>query len=135
MNRILSYILGAFLLGTVSLAQDSRTDSLLNLTSVRTGEELSRTFYELSLELLEINVDSALYFASQAELLLQKADPKNLLPLLYKSKGGIYESKMVPERSLFYYNKAYEDFIKLENHQEYTPLCAERRSPAFRGSW
>jgi len=118
MKRILIYILITFGLIPVSYTQDVKIDSLLNLTSVVTGEQLSRTYYDLSLELLEINPDSALYFANQAELLLKKDDPKNLLPMLYKSKGIIYESKLVPERSLFYFNKAYEEFIKLENHHE-----------------
>ena len=93
-------------------------DSLKNLTSLQVGAELSRTYYELSLQLRAENPDSALYFANQAELILQKDDPQNLLPFLYKSKGYIYEEKLVTERSLFYYRKAYDEFIKLENYHE-----------------
>lgn len=91
---------------------------MIRLTSRLTGDALTRTYYELSLALRKTNPDSALYFANQAELILQKSDPENLLPLLYKSKGKIYEVKMVTDRSLFYYQKAYDAFIKLEEYPE-----------------
>ena len=87
-------------------------------TTVLSGDKLARTYYELSVELKEEETDSALHFANQAELILLKADPENLLPLLFKNKGKIYSIKLVSDRSLFYYNKAYDEFIKLENHQE-----------------
>jgi signal transduction histidine kinase len=85
---------------------------------VQSGEELGKIYYELSVELQSINSDSALYYANQSELIFQKGDSKSLLPYLFKSKGKIYEIKMVTDRSLFYYNKAYEEFIKLENQHE-----------------
>ena len=62
--------------------------------------------------------DSALYYANQAELLFTKSDPDQLLPFLFKNKGRIYEIKMAYERSLLYYRKAYDEFIKAGNHQE-----------------
>jgi len=83
-----------------------------------TDNELATTFYELSLSLQEEYPDSALYFANRAELMLQRNDPETLLPFLYKSKGQIYENKLVTERSLLYYKKAYDEFIKLENYSE-----------------
>ncbi|MCK4880934.1 MAG: tetratricopeptide repeat-containing sensor histidine kinase, partial [Bacteroidales bacterium] len=76
------------------------------------------TYYELSLSLQEEYPDSALYFANRAELMLQRNDPESLLPFLYKSKGQIYENKLVTERSLLYYKKAYDEFIKLEDYTE-----------------
>jgi len=99
-------------------AQNNSIDSLLNLTAVLSGEELGKIYYELSVELQSFNSDSALYYANQSELIFQKGDSKSLLPYLFKSKGKIYEIKMVTDRSLFYYNKAYEEFIKLENQHE-----------------
>lgn len=100
------------------VAQDSRVDSLLSMTVELTDNELATTFYELSLSLYTDYPDSALYFANRAELLLQRNDPESLLPFLYKSKGQIYEMKMLAERSLLYYRRAYDEFIKLENYQE-----------------
>jgi len=99
-------------------AQNNSIDSLLNLTAVLSGEELGKIYYELSVELQSFNSDSALYYANQSELIFQKGDSKSLLPYLFKSKGKIYEIKMVTDRSLVYYNKAYEEFIKLENQHE-----------------
>jgi len=98
--------------------QSSRTDSLLNRTGDVTDDKLARTFYELSLSLLEEYPDSALYFANRAELILQRNDPESLLPYLYKSKGRIYHAKLVVERSIFHFKKAYDEFIKLENYDE-----------------
>jgi signal transduction histidine kinase len=83
-----------------------------------TDNELASTFYELSLSLQEEYPDSALYFANRAELMLQRNDPETLLPYVFKSKGQIYENKRVTERSLLYYRKAYDEFIKLENYIE-----------------
>ncbi len=99
-------------------AQESRTDSLLSMTTVQSDNELSRTYYELSLALQGVYTDSALYFANRAESILQRSDPDNLLPSLFKSKGKIYALKLVPERAIFYYRKAYDEFIKLENYHE-----------------
>lgn len=78
-----------------------------------TGNDLGRIFHELSLELKADRVDSALYYANQAELILSKNDPDILLPFVYKNKGEIYKTKLVYERSLSYYLRAYEEFIKL----------------------
>ena len=99
-------------------AQESRADSLLNVTSLQSDNELATTYYELSLALQTVYTDSALYFANRAETILQKGDPNNLLPFLYKSKGKIYALKLLTERSIFYYRKAYDEFIKLENYHE-----------------
>ena len=123
MKRILIHILPAFVLFSISNAQDSRVDSLTAMTTTLSGDELSRTYYELSVELQESETDSALHYANQAELILLKNDPDNLLPKLYKSKGKIYEIKLFNDRSLLYYSKAYDEFIKLENHQE-IGICA-----------
>lgn len=118
MKRFLFHILPAFMLFSISYAQDSRVDSLTAVATTLSGDELSRTYYILSLELQDAEPDSALYFANQAELILLKNDPGHLLPRLYKSKGKIYENKLFNDRSLFYYSKAYDEFIKLENHKE-----------------
>lgn len=118
MKRFLIHILPAFILFTNVDGQDSRIDSLTAMTTTLTGDNLSRTYYVLAVELQNTLPDSALYFANQAELILLKNDPDHLLPRLYKSKGKIYENKLYNDRSLFYYSKAYEEFIKLENHQE-----------------
>ncbi len=118
MRKFLFYILIPIVFVGFSNAQDSKVDSLLNQTAVISGQGLSKLYYELSRELQDSNPDSALYFANQSELALQKDDPEKLLPYLYKSKGKIYEIKMVTDRSLFYYNKAYEEFIKLEDQLE-----------------
>jgi len=85
---------------------------------VVTDNELATTFYELSLSLQVEYPDSALYFANRAELMLQRNDPESLLPFLFKSKGQIYKNKLLIERSLLYYKKAYDEFIKLENFIE-----------------
>ncbi len=118
MNRIL--ILICFVCWPFShfYAQESRVDSLLNKVVIESDHELANTYYELSLSLQETNPDSALYFANRAELILQRNDPESLLPFLYKSKGKIYKNKLLTERSLLYYRKAYDEFIKLENYTE-----------------
>jgi len=118
MNRILILICIACWPFSHLLSQDTRTDSLLNMAVVVTDNELATTFYELSLSLQVEFPDSALYFANRAELMLQRNDPKSLLPYVFKSKGEIYKNKLVTERSLLYYQKAYEEFIKLENYTE-----------------
>lgn len=123
MNRILILICITCLpLGDLG-AQDSRVDSLLKMAVRVTDNELATTFYELSLSLQEEYPDSALYFANRAELILQRNDPESLLPFLFKSKGQIYKNKLFIERSLLYYKKAYDEFIKLENIKE-TGNCA-----------
>ncbi|MCK5693672.1 MAG: tetratricopeptide repeat-containing sensor histidine kinase, partial [Bacteroidales bacterium] len=53
-----------------------------------------------------------------------------LLPFLYKSKGQIYENKLVTERSLLYYKKAYDEFIKLENFSE-LGSCAHKMGDLY----
>jgi len=130
MNRILSLIcLACFPFGHL-YAQDSRVDSLLDQAVSLTDNELATTYYELSLSLQEEYPDSALYFANRAELLLQKNDQETLLPFLYKSKGQIYENKLVTERSLLYYKKAYDEFIKLENYSE-LGSCAHKMGDLY----
>ena len=99
-------------------SQESRIDSLLGKTVVENDSELANTFYELSLSLQDAYPDSALYFANRAELILQRNDPESLLPFIYKSKGKIYMNKLLTERSLLYYRKAYDEFIKQENYPE-----------------
>jgi len=118
MNRILISICLAIWPCSQLFAQDSRVDSLLNMAVVVTDNELATTFYELSLSLQTEYPDSALYFANRAELMLQRNDPESLLPFLFKSKGQIYNNKLLVERSLLYFKKAYDEFIKLENYTE-----------------
>ncbi|MDF1576169.1 MAG: tetratricopeptide repeat-containing sensor histidine kinase [Bacteroidales bacterium] len=84
----------------------------------RTDNEQATTYYELSLSLQKDFPDSALYFANRAELILQRNDPESLLPFIYKSKGQIYELKLLTERSLLYYRKAYDEFIRLEDFDQ-----------------
>lgn len=118
MNRISILICIAFLPLSHLNAQGTRTDSLLTMADVVTDNKLATTYYELSLSLQDEFPDSALYYANRAELMLQRNDPESLLPFLFKSKGQIYEIKLVPERSLLYYRKAYDAFIKLQNFNE-----------------
>ncbi|TFH22924.1 MAG: sensor histidine kinase [Bacteroidia bacterium] len=118
MKRLLTMVCLAIWPVSLFFAQESRADSLLSMTSVQTDNELARTYYELSLALQAVYTDSALYFANRAETILQRGDPGKLLPFLYKSKGKIYALKLVTERSIFYYRKAYDEFIKLENYHE-----------------
>lgn len=118
MNRILILICLVCWNFGLLYAQDSRVDSLLNKVTGVNDNESASAYYELSLSLQEEYPDSALYFANRAELILQRNDPESLLPYLYKSKGQIYERKLITERSLLYYRKAYDEFIKLENFTE-----------------
>lgn len=118
MNRILLLVFLAIWAFKPFYGQDSRTDSLLSMTVEASDNKLATTFYELSLSLQDEYPDSALYFANRAELMLHRSDPRSLLPYLFKSKGRIYKLKLVTERSLFYYRKAYDEFIKLENYNE-----------------
>ena len=118
MNRILILLCLICWPITQQYAQDSRTDSLLSMSQSLSDDDLANTFYELSLSLQEEFPDSALYYANRAELMLQRNDPESLLPFLFKSKGRIYEIKLHTERSLLYYQKAYDEFIKLENNIE-----------------
>jgi signal transduction histidine kinase len=118
MNRSLILICTALWTASCLYGQDSRTDSLLVRANEVTDNKLAATYYELSLSLQEEYPDSALYFANRAELMLQRNDPETLLPYLYKSKAQIYNKKLVTERSLLYFRKAYDEFIKLENYSE-----------------
>lgn len=118
MNRFLTLICIAIWTSTSLYGQESRTDSLLIRADEVTDNKLASTYYELSLSLQEEFPDSALYFANRAELMLQRNDPESLLPFVYKSKGQIYSNKLVIERSLLYFKKAYDEFIKLENSHE-----------------
>ena len=125
MKRILTMLCLVLWPFSLFFAQETRTDSLLNLAPLQSDHELARTYYELSLALQAVYTDSALQYANRAESILQKNDPQNLLPLLFKSKGKIYALKLLTERSIFYYRKAYDEFIKLENHREIAD-CALR---------
>ncbi len=118
MKRLLTVLCLAIWPFSLFFAQETRADSLLDMTVVQSDNELAKTYYELSLVLQSVYPDSALQFANRAETLLQKGDPENLLPFLFKSKGGIYRLKLLTERSIFYYRKAYDEFIKLENYHE-----------------
>ena len=118
MKKILLQITAVFLFLSISVAQDPGNDSLRAISRVTSGDDLAKTYYELSVQLLDSFPDSALYFANQAELILLKSDPDHLLPPLFKQKGKIYDVKMVSDRSLIYYRKAYDEYIKLEDHQE-----------------
>lgn len=118
MNRILILLCAVCWNFSLLYAQDSRVDSLLNMITGVNDDESASAYYELSLSLQEEYPDSALYYANRAELILQRNDPESLLPFLYKSKGQIYERKLINERSLLYYRKAYDEFIKLENFTE-----------------
>jgi signal transduction histidine kinase len=98
--------------------QDASVDSLMALSMDASGSKLAGIYYELSLALQDLDSDSALYYANQAEIILTKNDPNLLLPYLFKRKGKIYEKRMANDRSLVYYRKAYEEFIKADNQQE-----------------
>ncbi len=100
------------------VAQESRRDSLFALSREVTGSELAHVYYELSTQLLDSLPDSALYFANQAELIFNRSDPDAMLPTLFKLKGSIYEKIRIIDRSLFYYRKAYDEFIKVGDNQE-----------------
>lgn len=117
-RRILAHMALLFFLVIGSLAQDSGIDSLVNMTDKAVGHDLARIYFELSTELKESDTDSALYYANQAELMLTKDDPDQLLPHLYKNKGEIYEKRLAYDRSLVYYRKAYDEFIREDNWQE-----------------
>lgn len=123
MKRILLQIPAIFiLLGTI-VAQDSTTDSLMAISRITSGNDLALAYFDLSVQLQDSLPDSSLYYANQAEIQLLKNDPDNLLPFLFKQKGKIYMLKNLNERSLFYYRKAYDGFIRLENQLE-TGDCA-----------
>lgn len=94
------------------------SDSLLNALQSAPEDEHARIYYELSLSMRPDQPDSALFYASRAELILQRNDPDALLPYLYKSKGEIYGEKLAAERSLLYYRKAYDEFLRLEQYNE-----------------
>jgi len=98
--------------------QNASVDSLVDLSLKASGNDLAALYYELSIVLRDSDTDSALYYANQAELMLTKDDPDLLLPGLYKNKGRIYEMRMANDRSLVYYRKAYEEFIKADNQKE-----------------
>ncbi len=117
MKNILLLTFVLLLYGTV-FAQDSKNDSLIALSRELTGNELASTYFDLSKHLLDSLPDSALYFANQAELILTKSDPDGMLPPLFKLKGRIYEKIRVTDRSLFYYRKAYDEYIKVGDLQE-----------------
>ena len=122
MKKILLQILLLLFCGAV-LAQESRNDSLLALSKEFTGSERAFTYFELSEQLLDTLPDSALYFANQAEVILSKSDPDGMLPHLFKLKGEIYEEIRITDRSLFYYRKAYDEFIKVGDDEE-SGICA-----------
>jgi signal transduction histidine kinase len=118
MKRTLLQIFAVFTFFSPVAAQETISDSLLAISKDESGHDLAYTYYKLSLQLLDSLPDSSLYYANQAEIILLKGDPENLLPPLFKHKGNIYDKKMVPDRSLSYYRKAYDEYIKLEDHQE-----------------
>ena len=117
MKKILLHIFLLFILATI-LAQESRNDTLIALSRKLSGNELPQAYFDLSQQLLDSLPDSALYFANQAELMLNKSDPEGLLPPLFKLKGNIYEKLRITDRSLFYYRKAYDEYIKVGDNQE-----------------
>lgn len=117
MRRILLLIF-AFLFSAALVAQETKSDSLLAVSLQVSGSELAYTYIELSSQLLNSLPDSSLYYANQAELILIKNDPEGRLPSLFKLKGSIYEEIRVTDRSLNYYRKAYDEYIKLGKNQE-----------------
>lgn len=117
-QRIISNIFIALIVTCTVAAQGSQADSLLSAANNASEESKARIYTRLSMILSDSLPDSALYFANRAELILQRNDPDNLLPTLFKSKGKIYEIQQVRNRSLFYYKKAYDGFIRLEDQQE-----------------
>jgi len=106
------------LLGAALVAQDSKSDSLVELSLRVNGSELANTYMELSSMLLDSLPDSALYYANRSELILVKNDPDLKLPSLFKMKGDIYKKLMVTDRSLNYFRKAYDEYIKIGANQE-----------------
>lgn len=117
MKKILLHISLLFFFGAI-LAQESTSDSLIALSREVSGSELANTYFLLSEHLLDTLPDSALYYANQAEVILSKNDPNGLLPPLFKLKGSIYDEIRITDRSLFYYRKAYDEFIKLGDNLE-----------------
>ncbi|MCP4312715.1 MAG: tetratricopeptide repeat protein [Bacteroidetes bacterium] len=122
MKRILLQIIALIFCGALT-AQETASDSLIAIGLEASGSERANTYYKLSSQLLDSLPDSALFYANQAELILLKGDPEDLLPPLFKLKGEIYEEIMVTDRSLSYYRKAYDEFIKLGNNHE-VGICA-----------
>lgn len=117
MRRIL-LLMFTFLFSATLVAQETKSDSLLAVSMQVSGSELAYTYIELSSQLLDSLPDSSLYYANQAELILIKNDPEGRLPSLFKLKGSIYEELMVTDRSLNYFRKAYDEYIKLGKNQE-----------------
>ncbi len=117
-RRIMAHTALLILLVNVTMAQDQGIDSLVNLSEKAAGSDLAKIYVDLAIELKESDTDSALYYANQAELMLTKDDPDQLLPSLLKTKGEIYQKRLVYDRSLVYYRKAYDEFIKEDNWQE-----------------
>ncbi|MDX2429516.1 MAG: tetratricopeptide repeat protein, partial [Bacteroides sp.] len=117
MKKILLHISLLFFFGAI-FAQESTSDSLIALSREVSGSELAHTYFLLSEHLLDTLPDSALYYANQAEVILSKNDPNGLLPPLFKLKGSIYDEIRITDRSLFYYRKAYDEFIKLGDNLE-----------------
>jgi signal transduction histidine kinase len=117
-RRIMAHTALLILLVNVTMAQDPGIDSLVNLSENADGSDLAKIYVDLAIELKESDTDSALYYANQAELMLTKDDPDQLLPYLLKTKGEIYQKRLVYDRSLVYYRKAYDEFIKEDNWQE-----------------
>lgn len=117
-RRLVAQAALLFLLVYPSVAQDQEIDSMINLAANASGSELASIYYQLSSGLKSSDTDSALHYANQAEILLTRDDPDQLLPHLYKEKGEIYEKRMAFDRSLVYYRKAIEEFIREDNWQE-----------------
>lgn len=107
-----------FLFCGALLGQGSKSDSLIELSKDLTGSELAGNYYELSQHFLDSLPDSALYYANQAELILTRSDPEAMLPPLFKLKGYIYENIRVTDRSLSYFRKAYDEYIKIGDNLE-----------------
>jgi signal transduction histidine kinase len=118
MKGIIFRIAVLAMLACSAAAQDPGKDSMRMTSRESFGGSQADSYYKLSLALLDSFPDSSLYYANQAEILLLRDDPDNLLPSLYKHKGRIYEKQRITDRSLFYYRKAYDGFIKLEDQEE-----------------
>ncbi len=89
MRRIILLIF-PFLLSAALVARESKSDSLVAVSKQLSGSERAYTYIKLSSHLLDSLPDSALYYANQAELILNKNDPEGKLPSLFKLKGSIY---------------------------------------------
>ena len=99
------------------------SDTLVGLSGMNAGIGAVQAWIDLAGRLVDSLPDSALQYANQAELMLMKDDPDGQLPGVFTLKGEIYNALTMTARSINYYRKAYDEYIKMEAYQE-TGNCA-----------